>query len=41
MVGAEQKKERNKSIFDLVVMVGMVVNIVLALFMLLYYFDLL
>jgi len=38
---AEQKKERNKSIFDLIVLVGMVANIVLAVFMLLYYFDLL
>ncbi|HEX9757326.1 MAG TPA: hypothetical protein VGB26_05950 [Nitrospiria bacterium] len=40
MMDAEQKKERKKSIFDLIVLVGMVANIVLAVFMLLYYFDL-
>ena len=38
---AEQKKERNKSAFDLIVLIGMAINIILALFMLLYYFDLL
>ena len=38
---AEQKKERNQSAFDLIVLIGMAVNIILALFMLLYYFDLL
>lgn len=38
---AEQKKERKQSVFDLIVLVGMVANIILALFMLLYYFDLL
>jgi len=40
-VDAEQKKERNKSVFDLIVLIGMAINIILALFMLLYYFDLL
>lgn len=38
---AEEKRERNKSIFDLIVLIGMVANIVIAVFMLLYYFDLL
>jgi heme/copper-type cytochrome/quinol oxidase subunit 2 len=38
---AEQKRERKQSTFDLIVLVGMVANIVLAVFMLLYYFDLL
>jgi len=40
-VGSEQKTERNQSIFDLIVLIGMAINIILAIFMLLYYFDLL
>jgi hypothetical protein len=36
----QQRKERNTNIFDFIVLLGMVANIVLAVFMLLYYFDL-
>ena len=37
----KDKKTRNKAIFDYIVLLGMVVNIVIAVFMVLYYFDLL
>jgi hypothetical protein len=36
----QQQKERNTNIFDFIVLLGMVANIVIAVFMLLYYFDL-
>lgn len=36
----QQRKERNTNIFDFIVLLGMVANIVIAVFMLLYYFDL-
>ncbi len=36
----QQRKERNTNIFDFIVLLGMVANIVIAMFMLLYYFDL-
>ena len=35
------KKSRNKIIFDYIVLLGMVVNIIIAVFMVLYYFNLL
>ena len=34
-------KEKNSPIFDLVVLIGMVLNILLAIVLVLYYFDLL
>jgi hypothetical protein len=37
----KEKKLRNKAIFDYIVLMGMVVNIVIAVFMVLYYFNLL
>jgi len=37
----QQRNERNRSIFDLIVLVGMVTNIIIAVFMLLYYLELL
>ncbi len=36
----QQQKERNTNVFDFIVLLGMVANIVIAVFMLLYYFDL-
>lgn len=36
----QPRKERNTNIFDFIVLLGMVANIVIAVFMLLYYFDL-
>lgn len=39
-VDEQRQKERNTNIFDFIVLLGMVANIVLAVFMLLYYFDL-
>jgi hypothetical protein len=36
----QQRKERNTNIFDFIVLLGMVANIIVAVFMLLYYFDL-
>ena len=39
-VQEQQRKERNTSIFDFIVLLGMVANIIVAVFMLLYYFDL-
>jgi len=35
-----QRKERRSNIFDFIVLLGMVANMVIAVFMLLYYFDL-
>ena len=37
----KEKKARNKAIFDYIILLGMVVNIIFAVFMVLYYFDLL
>lgn len=31
--------KRNSKVFDIIVLVGMVVNIILAVFLILYYFD--
>jgi len=39
--GIKDKKTRNKIVFDYIVMLGMVVNIIIAVFMVLYYFNLL
>jgi hypothetical protein len=36
----QQRKERRSNIFDFIVLLGMVANMVIAVFMLLYYFDL-
>jgi|GEM_PF-1416056 len=36
----QRRKERSTNVFDFIVLLGMVANIVLAVFMLLYYFDL-
>ena len=36
----QQRKERHTNIFDFIVLLGMVANIIIAVFMLLYYFDL-
>lgn len=36
----KRRRERNSNIFDFVVLLGMAANIVIAVFMLLYYFDL-
>jgi hypothetical protein len=35
----DDRKAKKRAIFDYVVLVGMVVNIILAVFMVLYYFD--
>lgn len=37
----EKPKSRDSSIFDFIVMIGMVANMILAVFLVLYYFDLL
>ncbi len=37
----QKRKRRNSNIFDSIVLLGMVVNIIVAVFMLLYYLDLL
>ena len=37
----EERAARKRSIFDWIVLLGMVVNLVVAVFMILYYFDLL
>ncbi len=37
----QDKKSKNKIIFDYIVLLGMVVNIIIAVFMVLYYFNLL
>ena len=39
-VDEQQRKERRSNIFDFIVLLGMVANMVIAVFMLLYYFDL-
>jgi hypothetical protein len=36
---AEARKERRRAIFDYIVLLGMMANIILAVFMVLYYFD--
>ena len=36
----EEQAARKRSIFDWVVLLGMVINLVIAVFMILYYFDL-
>jgi predicted nucleic acid-binding Zn ribbon protein len=36
----QQRRERNTNIFDFIVLLGMAANIIVAVFMLLYYFDL-
>lgn len=36
----ERRRERNANIFDFIVLLGMVANIIIAVFMLLYYLDL-
>ena len=37
----DRPKSRESSVFDFIVMLGMVANIILAVFLILYYFDLL
>jgi hypothetical protein len=37
----EEHAARKRSIFDWIVLLGMVVNLIIAVFMVLYYFDLL
>ena len=37
----EEQAARKRSIFDWIVLLGMVINLVIAAFMILYYFDLL
>jgi hypothetical protein len=37
----KDKNSKNKIIFDYIVLLGMVVNIIIAVFMVLYYFNLL
>jgi hypothetical protein len=37
----EERAARKRSIFDWIVLLGMVINLVIAVFMILYYFDLL
>ena len=39
-IDEERRQERNSNIFDFIVLLGMVANIIIAVFMLLYYFDL-
>jgi hypothetical protein len=34
-----QKMRKNSKLFDIIVLAGMVVNIILAVFLILYYFD--
>ena len=34
-----QKMKKNSKVFDIIVLAGMVVNIILAVFLILYYFD--
>lgn len=41
MDGEEERAARKRSIFDWIVLLGMVINLVIAVFMILYYFDLL
>lgn len=36
-----ERKRRNTPVFDFIVLMGMVANLILALFLILYYFDLL
>lgn len=36
-----ERKKRNKKIFDYIVLLGMVFNIIIAVFLVLYHFDLL
>lgn len=36
----EQRRKRSTNIFDFIVLLGMVANMIIAVFMLLYYFDL-
>ena len=34
-----EQKHRNSPLFDFIVLIGMVANLILAVFLLLYYFD--
>ena len=36
----QQRRERRGNVFDFIVLLGMVANMIIAVFMLLYYFDL-
>ena len=36
----QQRRERRSNVFDFIVLLGMVANMIIAVFMLLYYFDL-
>jgi hypothetical protein len=38
-VGDEARVRKNSKLFDIIVLAGMVVNIILAVFLILYYFD--
>lgn len=37
----EEQAAKKRSVFDWIVLLGMVINLVIAVFMILYYFDLL
>jgi hypothetical protein len=37
----DPKEKRNTTLFDFIVLLGMVANLILAVFLILYYFDLL
>ena len=39
-IDEQQRKERRSNVFDFIVLLGMVANMIIAVFMLLYYFDL-
>ena len=39
-IDEQQRKERRGNVFDFIVLLGMVANMIIAVFMLLYYFDL-
>ena len=41
MEADQERSARKRSIFDWIVMLGMVINLVIAVFMILYYFELL
>lgn len=41
MEAEQEQTARKRSIFDWIVMLGMVINLVIAVFMILYYFELL
>jgi hypothetical protein len=38
-IDEQQRRERNSNIFDFIVLLGMMANIIIAVFMVLYYFN--